>query len=134
MPGVKYTFVWGEHFYAEIEVRIHIIIGRTPHTLYRVTINNGSGDGTYAEGATVTITADSSASGKVNGGIALASSTSESTTFTMPAGAVEVTATYEDVATQTETYVIKSGANGIHQMGKNGTLTIICSGLEHWRI
>ncbi|MPW25439.1 LPXTG cell wall anchor domain-containing protein [Alkalibaculum sp. M08DMB] len=106
-----------------------------PPTLYQVTVNNGSGDGTYVKGATVTITAGSPASGKQfknwtveSGSANLASSTSETTTFTMPAGELVITATYENVTTQTETYVIKSGANGTHQIGSDGTLTITCSG------
>ena len=75
-----------------------------PPTLYQVTVNSGDGDGTYAEGATVTITADAASSGKVfdkwvvaSGTVTLGSITTETTTFTMPAGAVEVTATYKDV-------------------------------------
>lgn len=74
-----------------------------PPTLYQVTVNNGSGEGTYAEGATVTITANVAPSGKVfdewtvvSGTVTLASTTNATTSFTMPAGAVEVTATYKD--------------------------------------
>jgi hypothetical protein len=75
---------------------------------YAVTVNSGTGDGNYAENADVTITADAPESGKkfknwivVSGGVTLASSTSETTTFTMPANAVEITATYEDNSTPT---------------------------------
>ena len=74
----------------------------TPST-YAVTVNNGTGDGSYATGATVTITADAALSGQefdkwtvVSGGVTLASATSAETTFTMPANAVEVTATYKN--------------------------------------
>lgn len=70
---------------------------------YTVTVNNGTGGGEYEAGATVTITADAPASGKqfdkweVNSGsVNLADATSSTTTFTMPAGAVEVTAAYKD--------------------------------------
>jgi len=76
-----------------------------PPTLYQVTVNNGSGEGTYAEGATVTITANVAPSGKVfdewtvvSGTVTLASTTNATTSFTMPAGAVEVTATYKDAS------------------------------------
>lgn len=70
---------------------------------YMVAVNNGTGGGEYAEGSTVTITADAPVSGKqfdrwvVNSGsVTLAGSTSSTTTFTMPAEAVSVTATYKD--------------------------------------
>lgn len=70
---------------------------------YMVAVNNGTGGGEYAEGSTVTITADAPVSGKqfdkwvVNSGsVILADSTSSTTTFTMPAEAVSVTATYKD--------------------------------------
>lgn len=75
----------------------------TPDPDYAVTVNNGTGDGRYTEGETVTITADAPEEGKrfkewtvVSGGAVLVDATSASTSFTMPAKAVEVTATYED--------------------------------------
>ncbi len=68
---------------------------------YAVTVNNGTGGGNYAPGATVSITADAPDPGYsftgwtvVSGGVTLASDTSAATTFTMPATPVEVTATY----------------------------------------
>ena len=74
---------------------------------YAVTVNNGTGDGSYAEGATVTITADAAPSGQefdtwtvVSGGVTLASAISATTTFKMPASAVEVTATYKNKASE----------------------------------
>lgn len=70
---------------------------------YMVTVNNGTGGGGYEAGAAVTITADAPASGKqfdkwvVNSGsVALADAASSTTTFTMPAEAVTVTAAYKD--------------------------------------
>ena len=69
---------------------------------YSVTVNNGTGDGKYVPGATVTITADAPSSGYtftgwtvVSGGVSFASATSATTTFTMPDEAVEVTAIYD---------------------------------------
>ena len=82
---------------------------------YAVTVNNGTGDGNYEENATVTITADAAPSGKVfdkwvvkSGKVTLASAISTTTTFTMPASAVEITATYKDKTTEptTKTYTI----------------------------
>ena len=68
---------------------------------YTVTVNDGTGGGNYAPGATVSITADAPDPGYVfagwtvvSGGVTLASSSSAATTFTMPASPVEVTATY----------------------------------------
>ena len=70
-----------------------------------VTVNGGSGDGSYEAGVTVTIAADAPPQGKqfkvwtVEGnGVILADAQAASTTFTMPESAVEVTATYEDVS------------------------------------
>ncbi len=68
---------------------------------YAVTVNNGTGSGNYAPGATVTITADAPNPGDtftgwtvVSGGVTLNSASSTATTFTMPASPVAVTATY----------------------------------------
>ena len=89
---------------------------------YTVTVSGGTGGGEYEAGTTVTITADDPASGKsfdkwvVNSGsVTLADSTNSTTTFTMPAGAVSVTATYKDKTggdTQgSVTPEVKPGAN-----------------------
>ncbi|MCI1768786.1 MAG: chitobiase/beta-hexosaminidase C-terminal domain-containing protein [Mageeibacillus sp.] len=106
---------------------------------YAVTVNNGTGDGCYTAGATVTITADTASSGHefdkwtvVSGGVTLASATSATTTFEMPANAVEVTATYKnkpsDQNPPTPTYTITAGAGGTHELSTDGTLTITCAG------
>ena len=68
---------------------------------YMVTVTNGSGGGSFTPGAAVTITANEALDGKVfdtwvGTGVTLASPTSASTSFVMPAGAVSVTATYKD--------------------------------------
>lgn len=71
---------------------------------YAVTVYDGSGTGNYRAGDTVTITANTPASGKQfdrwmvgRGGIVLVDSTSSTTTFTMPTNAVDVAATYKDI-------------------------------------
>ena len=68
-----------------------------------LTVENGTGGGDYAEGATVNISANApDESGKVfdkwttSGGGSFADVNSESTTFTMPSNAVTVTPTYRD--------------------------------------
>lgn len=79
----------------------------TPDTVYAadtytVTVNNGTGSGDYAEGASVEITADTAPNGKyfkewkvIKGEITLGSATDPTTSFEMPASDVEVTAVYE---------------------------------------
>ena len=81
-----------------------------PPKKYTVTVTNGtleggSTTGDYAKGETVTITAGAAPKGQqfkewkvVSGSIALAGSTSETTTFIMPAEAVSVQAVYENSA------------------------------------
>ncbi len=70
---------------------------------YTVTVVNGSGSGSYTENTTVTITANAAPSGQVfsrwtvTGNAVLADPYSSSTGFTMPAGAVTVTAVYSTV-------------------------------------
>jgi hypothetical protein len=75
-------------------------------TTYAVTVTGGTdgANGTYAEGATVNITANAPTSGKVfdkwtsSDGVAFADASKASTSFVMPAKAVTVTATYKDEA------------------------------------
>ncbi|GEM_PF-6752038 len=71
---------------------------------YNVTINNdaagASGDGSYAEGAVVNINAGTKSGYSFNGwtssdGIAFADASSTTTTFTMPANAVTITANWK---------------------------------------
>ena len=75
---------------------------------YTVTVTYGSGGGDYTEGANVTITANPPENGKQfkewTGADSLTftsgSKTTATATFTMPAEAVTVTATYEDIPQQ----------------------------------
>jgi len=75
-----------------------------PPGTYTVTVNSGSGGGSYATNATVTITANAAPSGKVfdkwttSDGVNFANASATTTTFTMPAKNVSVTATYKDAA------------------------------------
>ncbi len=74
-------------------------------TVYPITVNSGTADPAEAAAdTTVTITANAAPSGQrfkewtvVSGGVTLANANAASTTFTMPANPVEVTATYEDI-------------------------------------
>ena len=105
---------------------------------YDVTVNGGSGSEKYAEGDTVTITANAPDTGKqfkewmvVSGGITLASSTSATTTFTMPAGNVEVTAEFENIPNPTNPIKpeITTGAGSTHQISNGKDMTLTCSGM-----
>ncbi|MGL6201124.1 MAG: InlB B-repeat-containing protein [Lachnospiraceae bacterium] len=87
---------------------------------YIVTVNNGTGSGSYEAGATVTITAETAPSGKQFAGwtvnslnVTIKDISSETTTFTMPAEAVTVTAVYEDIKPETYSIMVQSDGNGI---------------------
>jgi head-tail adaptor len=79
-----------------------------PTSTYTLTVIGGTGSGNYTAGTEVAIVANTPASGKLfdkwtsNSG-SFADATSASTTFTMPAGAATVTATYmNDIPDGTE--------------------------------
>jgi len=73
----------------------------TPDTLYTLTVNSGTGDGSYQAGWEAGITADAAPSGKafdewVGDTSGIGNVNASSTTLTMPAANAEVTATYAD--------------------------------------
>ena len=95
---------------------------------YTVVVNNGTGGGEHKEGDTVTITADEPVIGKqfdkwvVNSGsVTLADSTSSTTTFTMPAEAVSVSAAYKDKTTTGGGDDSGSGDSGGNSGGNTGS-------------
>jgi len=93
------------------DTEIALLAGETAYTL---TVNSGTGDGSYLENAVVDISADSPASGKqfdewVGDTSGIASVTSSSTTLTMPAANQEITATYEDIETGTTQLIVNWG-------------------------
>lgn len=101
-----------------------------PVPKYEVIVTNGSGSGNYAQGSTVTITANTAPNGQrfkdwsiESGNITLASSTSDTTTFVMPAGAVGVKANYEAIPTPVS-YKILDGANSDWKQNTEETITI----------
>lgn len=103
----------------------------TDREIYPLTVNGGSGSGDYAKGAEITVTADAPEGGKrfkawMAEGITLADATANPVTLTMPAGAVTLTAIYEDV------YTITFDANGGNaltpaaaQTGRYGRLSML---------
>ena len=83
-------------------------------TTYSVTVSNGTGSNSYAAGATVNIAANPAQAGKAFDkwtatGVTLSSPGNANTSFTMPANAVTVTATYKDAATYTVTFKYDNG-------------------------
>lgn len=78
------------------------IKGEVQPITYALIVENGTGDGSYGEGTQVTITADAAPQGKIfdkwmtSGGGTFANAGNATTTFTMPAKAVTVTATYKN--------------------------------------
>ena len=79
---------------------------------YTAIVENGTGNGDYKEGATVTIKAQEAPEGKVfdkwvsEDGVIFADANAEETTFNMPAKSVTVTATYKDKADDKYTYTV----------------------------
>ena len=101
-----------------------------PVPKYEVNVTNGSGSGNYAQGSTVTITANTAPNGQrfkdwsiESGNITLASSTSDTTTFVMPAEAVRVKANYEAIPTPVS-YKILDGANSDWKQNTEENITI----------
>lgn len=71
---------------------------------YALTVTNGTGSGSYASGTSVAISANPPASGKVferwtGDAQYVSDSNSATTTLTMPASAISLTATYKDITT-----------------------------------
>ena len=99
------------------------------------TLSGGNTTGDYIQGKTVTITANAAPAGQQfkewtveNGNITLASTTSATTTFTMPAEEVSVKAVYEDRSIPNTTYQIIDGTNASWTLGSSEGLTIRGSG------
>lgn len=97
-PGISSITVLDGAFLSSFEG------GDSNPVTYSLTVSSGSGDGSYEQGEVVNISADAAPSGqefdKWTGDIAnVADEFSSSTTLTMPASAVSVTATYKDQQT-----------------------------------
>ena len=104
------------------------------YNAYTLTVNYGSGSGGYSAGDTVTIVANTAPAGKVfdkwtsdNSDVKFASATSASTTFTMPAADVTITATYKDKDTSSPekyTLTVENGTGGSsYSAGDTVTIT-----------
>ncbi len=106
----------------------------TPTPTYTVTVTKGAGGGEFAQGFTVTITANPAPSGQrfkewqvISGGITLVNSQEASTSFQMPANAVEVAATYETIPEITYTVTVNgsyAAVSGAGSYAQDVTVTI----------
>ncbi len=91
-----------------------------PPAKYNVTVQNGTTtDTSFEAGTEVTITADAAPSGQtfdkwevVSGGVTLTDVNSTTTTFTMPANAVEVKATYKAIPATEYSITVNTDGNG----------------------
>jgi LPXTG-motif cell wall-anchored protein len=107
-----------------------VTVTDVPVTKYTLTVNNGTGSGSYAENAEVPITADTPASDKEfdkwesSGGGTFLDENESTTTFIMPAGAATVTATYRDAPPATYVLTVNNGTgSGSYEVGT--TVTIV---------
>ncbi|MDW7694314.1 polysaccharide lyase family 7 protein [Flammeovirgaceae bacterium SG7u.111] len=101
--GASSITIYGAYYSAEgrfDDFELWALSGGTNPTTYQLTVNSGSGDGSYAAGASVSISADAAPSGQVfdkwTGNTSyLSNINSSSTNVTMPSANVSVTATYK---------------------------------------
>ncbi|MCL2165397.1 MAG: FG-GAP-like repeat-containing protein, partial [Oscillospiraceae bacterium] len=114
-PGGSYT--------ANANVTLSAVWQIIPPTTYVLTVQNGSGSGSYEAGTRITITANAAPTGKVFdewttpvGGIE--NSNFATATFIMPALSTTVTATYKDVPVSTYTLTVNQGTgSGSYEAG-----------------
>ena len=120
-PSTKYTFVvryGATQNYEESPVSpaLEVTTEAAPVTTYLVTVNGGTGGGSYAEGDRVTITATVPNAQRftgwtVNEGGVTVPNTNPAR-FTMPAQAVTVTANFETIITPPTEYTVTFDAQG----------------------
>lgn len=95
---------------APVTVTANYIVA--PVQNYVLTVNSGSGDGSYAPGTVVTIVADAASAGHVFSqwtGATVANPSAASTTITMPSANTTVTANYITIPTPTYALTVASG-------------------------
>ena len=89
--------------YQTYTLTLKVTYSTPPPTTYALTVSSGTGGGTYAAGTSVSITANAAPAGQQfknwtsSGGGTFGNANSASTTFTMPASAVTITANYEPI-------------------------------------
>ncbi len=109
---------------------------------FDLTVNNGSGDGSFEAGTNITIVADAAPSGQEfdawTGNISnVADISSPSTSVTMPGSNVSVTATYKNIVIPTFTLSVNNGSgSGSYEAGEVVTITAntpnICEAFGSW--
>lgn len=118
------TFTYDSVWYTDVRSiqgesgSIELTLVVPEHVKHTVTVNNGTGSGSYAEGANVTITANAPESGKEfkewTGADGLpfrsGNATSPTATFTMPDKNVEVSAVYIDTEYAEHTIKVNNGS------------------------
>ncbi|MDL2274304.1 DUF2436 domain-containing protein [Oscillospiraceae bacterium OttesenSCG-928-G22] len=101
---------------------------------HAVTVTGGTGGGTYAEGATVVVSADAPGANEkfkewTAVGVTLTDPQAASVSFTMPTNAVELTATYEALPPGYYSITVKTDGNGTanadaHSAQENDPITL----------
>ncbi len=95
----------GNNYIFTDDTTVYALWKDAPAITYTLAVTNGTGSGSYAPGTQISITANTAPAGKVfdkwitNNGGTFVDVSSSSTTFTMPASDVTVTATYKDSIT-----------------------------------
>ncbi len=105
---------------------------------YSVTVENGNANATYFYyGDTVTISSNYPASGKVfsawtatSGNVTFTDASKASTTFTMPASNVTISATYEDAPTGASNYISGIEEGGSYVANEKLTFTPVGAGMD----
>ncbi|MCD8346529.1 MAG: InlB B-repeat-containing protein [Lachnospiraceae bacterium] len=106
---------------------------------YKVTVENGSTSQTYYYyGDTVTISSNYPASGKefstwtaTSGNVTFADASRATTSFTMPASDVTVSATYEDGPTASDNYISGITSGGSYVANEKLTFTPVGAGMSN---
>lgn len=105
---------------------------------YTLTVNNGSGSGSYAKDETVSLTANYPASGKefaewkvTSGNASVTSVDRYYSSITMPAANVTVEATYKDGPSPDNNQIQGIEANGEYLKGTMITFTAVGSGMDN---
>jgi uncharacterized repeat protein (TIGR02543 family) len=130
----------GYHTYQKNSAVVWIKDGASA-TTYLLTVQNGTGGGSYLSGTPVNITANPPAQGKVfdkwttsNGG-SFANADSTSTTFTMPSGDVIVTATYKDAPVATYAVTVNgsyAAVSGAGSYAKDAIVSLYAGNLSNY--
>lgn len=104
-------------------------------TTYALTVNSGSGSGSYASGTVVNIVASAPESGYAFDswtGATVASASSSSTTITMPAGNTTVTATYSSLTVGYHPAIFLTSDHLTTLNARQAANTTAWSALESW--